>query len=484
METAKEHLQLIDSSTEVSRQEKAFLVQGAKKFPISAERISKYSLFFRYAEDKKLTDSNQPVKLLVQNNSDSFEVGPCKILTDSDFNGHSGCLVFTENVYDIHSLFADKKLIKLQSAFSDLQIILNRKGDIRQDFKEYTSDLVYDLNIYKRIFDDLDRQYQDEPPEVRESIQKALIEKEGQEFLYFLNENLFELGAIVSDFCLEEHQRHGFYFRQQLWNFILCSVFMTRTNLKPRGYAGDSKMMQMVYANDYQGNTTFEKLMHKFPLDQPGAKSVRNRRNIVVKMINKINNDMRVGEDQVFKILSVACGPAAELQDVLVYVPDFARYHFTLLDQDRLALREASQIVKDLERRTGATAGTNFVQGSVRLIIANKAFKQKLGQFHFIYSLGLFDYLSPRVGSIVIENLYQLLIPGGRMIIGNFHVSNQSKPFLDYWLDWNLYHRTEDEFFMLSKSIPSCEVSIFFENTGNQMFLEIKKQNPISARAK
>lgn len=171
----------------------------------------------------------------------------------------------------------------------------------------------------------------------------------------------------------------------------------------------------------------------------------------------------------------MACGPAAELQDILVSAQDFKRYHFTLLDQDQMALDEAAQIVEELKSRTGATANTAFVPASVRLIIANKEFKENIGQFHFIYSLGLFDYLTPRVGSVVVENLYQLLKPSGRLVIGNFHASNQSKHFLDYWLDWNLSHRTEEEFLQLSKLIPQSEVSIFFENTGNQMFLDIKK---------
>ncbi len=475
METAAKLPQQIDLRTEVSPQEKAFLVHGSQKFPIFTESASKYSLFFRYAEEPHLTDFKEPVSLLVQKNGSSVQLGPCRILTNPNLNGHAGRIVFTENVYDIQSLLLDKKVVKLQSTFDDLPLILKRKNNIRKTFKDYTGDLVYDLNVYKRIFDDLDWQYRDEPFEIRESIQKALIDKEGQKFLKFLNDKLFELTDIVSDFSSEEHQRHGYYFRQQLWNFIGCSVFMTRTNLKPRGYAGDSKMMKMVYANDYQGDTTFKKLMHKFPLEQPGAKSVRNRKKIVVKTITKINETMRIPEDGIFRVLSVACGPAAELQDILVSEQDIARYHFTLLDQDRLALEEASQIVEELKSRTGAKANAAFVPASVRLIIANKTFKKNIGRFHFIYSLGLFDYLTPRVGSIVIENLYQLLNPGGRMIIGNFHVSNQSKHFLDYWLDWNLYHRTEEDFLRLSNAVPSSEVSIFFENTGNQMFLEIKK---------
>ena len=475
METAKTHLQAMDTSTEVSHQEKTFLVCGAKKFPIHAEFASKYSLFFRFQKNQTLSEITQPVNLLIQNNADSVELGPCRVFSGTQLNGYAGRLVFTENVYDIQSLLSDKKIVSLQSALNDLSLFLNRKRNISQHFRDYTSDLTYDLNVYRKLFDNLDRQFQDEPVEVKETIQKGLLNNEGQNFIRFLNKKLSELSDIISNFSSEEHQRHGFYFRQQVWGFIRCSAFMTRTNLKPRGYAGDFEMMKMVYANEYQGNTTFEKLMHKFAVDQPGATSVRNRKEIIVKMINKTSQYMRLAENQKLRVLSIACGPVAELRDILNSPHSIAKYQFTLLDQDELALEEASRVVEEMCNKTGATADTSLVQASVRLLIANKAFKKNIGQFHFIYSLGLFDYLSPRVGKVVIENLYQILKPGGRMIIGNFHVSNQSKHFLDYWLDWNLNHRTEEEMLMLSKALTSPEVSIFFENTGNQMFLEIIK---------
>jgi hypothetical protein len=69
------------------------------------------------------------------------------------------------------------------------------------------------------------------------------------------------------------------------------------------------------------------------------------------------------------------------------------------------------------------------------------------------------------------------LEPEGIIIIGNFHISNRSKCFLDYWLDWNLIHRNEDEFLNLLRSLPSVKGSVFFEDTGNQMFLCIKKMD-------
>ena len=93
---------------------------------------------------------------------------------------------------------------------------------------------------------------------------------------------------------------------------------MTRTNLKPRGYAGDSEMMRMVYLNEHIGKSTFEKLMHKFPLDQPGAQAVRHRKEIVVRMLKKVESESHTTKQQGLRVMSVACGPALELEDILL----------------------------------------------------------------------------------------------------------------------------------------------------------------------
>jgi extracellular factor (EF) 3-hydroxypalmitic acid methyl ester biosynthesis protein len=475
METAKNNFQSIDTSCQVSNQEKAFLIRGSDKIPIHAENTSKYSLSFRYLGRRYNNQPDEPVRLLIRNNGDSVELGPCRVLSDTNLNRHGGRLVFTNEVYDFECLLSKNKILKLQTPFSDLPHILARKDVIRPLFKEYTADLTYDLSVYKKLFDEIDLQYRKEPAEIRESVQKAIIETEGRKFNQYLNDKLLKLEQIVADFSVKQHQRHGYYFRKQLWNFIKCSAFMTRTNLKPRGYAGDSEIMKMVYLNEYQGDSTFEKLMHKFPVDQPGAESVRHRRKIIVQMLRKVENELSISEQQYLRVLSVACGPAFEVWDILVSQGNFHKYHFTLLDQDRLALDEASKNIQDAEKKLDTRPQVKYVEASLRLLITDRSFKVNLGKFDFIYSLGLFDYLGPRVAKVVFENLYHLLNLGGRIIIGNFHSSNQNKCFLDYWLDWNLYHRTEKEFLDLIKDVPSAEVSIFFEDTGNQMFLNIKK---------
>ena len=287
MESAKNILRLTDTSSEVSNQEKAFLIHGTDEIPIFTENTSKYSLSFRYSGQRHHNQLEEPVRLLIKNNGDSVEVGPCRILSDTDLNEHGGRLVFTNAVYDFESLLGKNKILKLQAPFSDLPHMLARKNAIRPSFKEYAADLTYDLSVYRKLFDDLDLKYRKEPDEVRTAVQKAIIESEGPDFRRFFESTLDGLKNLVEDFSQEEHQLHGFYFRKQLWNYILSCPFNARATLKPRGYAGDSELMRMVYLNDYQGDSTFAKITHKHAVEHTAAQSVRYRKTLISQMLHK-----------------------------------------------------------------------------------------------------------------------------------------------------------------------------------------------------
>jgi extracellular factor (EF) 3-hydroxypalmitic acid methyl ester biosynthesis protein len=98
------------------------------------------------------------------------------------------------------------------------------------------------------------------------------------------------------------------------------------------------------------------------------------------------------------------------------------------------------------------------------------------GKFDFIYSMGLFDYLNSRVAKAVLNRLYQLLKPGGKLVVGNFNVSNPSRYYMEYWGDWFLIHRTEEEFRSLFPDRSSATTRLIYDETGSQMFLNIRKK--------
>ena len=454
---------------------KAHLVKGKEKIPIDTKYSSKYSLLIRSLNVNPFIDGTEFSRLVIQINGEEFELGPCRLVSEPNIDGYDGRLSFVDDVYDLQRLFSDGRIVKLQSSFVNLPLLLSHKDKIKQSFKDYTSDLTYDLSVYKNLFDDLDAEYSKEPKDIQESIQRAIINTEGRKFMHFLDEKRHELEHVVADFSKEEHERHGFYFRRQLWNIIMCSPFMKRTNLKPRGYSGDSEMMRMIYLNDYEGESTFSTLMHKHPLEQSAAQAVRNRRKLIVQTLSNIQSDYPILPREKLKVLSVACGSAFEMKDILLSREDCEKYHFTLLDQDRSALYEAATLVDQMEKHLGAKIEVDYLNASVRTMLATRQLIKEWGQFDFIYSMGLFDYLTPPVATAVLGRLCQLLKPGGDMLIGNFHVSNPSRTYMEYWNDWVIYYRTEEEFVDLLRDVSSMETSISFDDTECQMFLHVKK---------
>ena len=461
---------------EVKEKIRAKILNGDESIPVEAQYLSKYSITIRFLNGKSFPNGFIFQRFEFKLNGSNIKLGPCKLIKRNGQNSKQGRLVFVKDVYDLDNLFFNKTVVKLQSQFINLPLILGHKDKIRNEFKEYTSNLTYDLNVYKELFDQIDEQINSEKKEVVKIIRKSIMESEGRKFMAFLDENLEELGKIVRDYSTDEHERHGFYFRKQAWNFISSSPFMKRTNVKPRGYAGDFEMMRMIYDNNYEGDSTFGMIMHKHPVEHPAAQAVRTRRKLIANSFKEIDNSGMWKSEKDLSILSVACGPAFELNDIIQNSSNYTKYKFSLLDQDEKALDAARSTVDQLEKDLSQKFKVHYLNESVRTMLTNKQISQKWGKFHFIYSMGLFDYLTPPAARVVIKKLFQLLHPGGEMIIGNFHVSNQSKHYMEYWLDWVLYYRTEEDLHALLGAESSAKCSTFFENTGSQMFLHVKKE--------
>ena len=453
----------------------AKLLDGNNYIPVEAKYLSKYSIFINFLNGKSFPNGFIFSRLKLKMNGNSVNLGPCKLLKEPSNNGKGGRLVFIKDVYDMENLFNKKTIVKLQASFFNVPLILRHKDKIKNDFKNYTSNLTYDLSVYKNHFDNIDTQIDSEAEDVKNIIRKSIIETEGRKFMEFLDSKLEALEELVSGYTDDEHQYHGFYFRKQLWSIIICSPFMLRTNVKPRGYAGDFEMMKMIYENEYKGYSTFGMILHKHSIEHPAAVAVRTRRKLIVQSFQDIEKSNSLKNKKNLRTLSVACGPFYELQDIIQNTNDSSQFHFTLLDQDQLALDAAKNIKEKVEKDFSIKLNVKFLNESVRTMLTTRKIADKWGKFDFIYSLGLFDYLTPPAARVVIRKLFQLLSPGGEMIIGNFHVSNPSKVYLEYWHDWVLYYRTEDEFLELISSEKSATGRVFFETTGSQMFLHVKK---------
>lgn len=432
----------------------------------------------RYSFHARLSDTAAPIdpvcdfdRLQLTFDNQSIDLGACRFLLQPNSSAAEGRIVFRDEQYDLTDLLLRRKLTSSTAIFN-LPLILAQKDRVTQEFKEFSANLTFELSVYKQFLDEIDRQYLNEPAIVQDHLQKLFIEKEGPGFLNFFHEKVQQLRSHARTFTREQNEVHGFFFRKQIWEFILLSRFMMRTNLKPRGYAGDYEMMKMIYENDYAGASIFSKLMHKYPLEVEAARAVRNRRMIIPQMVAEAVD--RAPLKRPFRILSLACGPAVEAADFFRSEEDAARIELTLADQDEDALFAARQQIEGVEKRIGRKVKARYINDSVRTMLRKNDLSHSWGDYDFVYSMGLFDYLTPPVARAVTSKVFQLLRPAGQLVIGNFHRQCPDREFLEYWLDWVLYYRSEEEFLELTESLDCSACSVFLEDSKCQMFLQVQ----------
>lgn len=451
----------------------AWIVVDGERLPIDTKHASSYSLWIRFRTGDGFTHGTEFQKVVFQIGEDELEIGPCRLLAEPNIDGYAGRLVPVEQFHDFEALFFQNKIEKLSTSLVNLPLLIAHKEAIRPEFREFTSNLTYDLSIYKTLFDKLETEYAAEPPQVRGIVEETVMRTVGRELMSYLDDRLLELGRIVAEYSKAEHETHGFFFRKQLWNIILESAFMARTNLKPRGYAGDSEMMRMIYRNAYEGDSLFAKILGKHPLEQPGAEAVRNRRVMIADIIRDLK---RSGSRRRIKVLSVACGPAFELNDILKTAKDCARLSITLFDQDQYALMEAAKEIDGIEKRLGTRVDVTYLRESVRTMLFTPELGDKWGQFDFIYSMGLFDYFTAPVARATVKKLLQLAVPGGEIAVGNFHVSSPSRYYMDYWLDWSIVYRSEHDMLDLVTKESIQDATVLFDDSKVQMILRATKE--------
>ena len=101
---------------------------------------------------------------------------------------------------------------------------------------------------------------------------------------------------------------------------------------KPRGYAGDFLTIEWMYANESGGAGELGQLLDRCFLNQPAAQAVRHRRELLK---DELEQALQLTDQRHLRVTSLACGPAAEVFDVLLQYPELAdQVRFTLMDVD------------------------------------------------------------------------------------------------------------------------------------------------------
>ncbi len=241
--------------------------------------------------------------------------------------------------------------------------------------------------------------------------------------------------------------------------------FTYRAFSKPRGYAGDAEMMDFIYSREDQrfrppaswiGGHVFD-----YTTSSPASRGVRARRGFVSGSIDRVALEIPAAH-----VLSVASGHLreAELCEAVKH-QQLGRY--VALDADPLSLAQVEQAYGHL--------GVEAIEADIRELVAGRL---EIGDYDLIYTTGLYDYLSQRLGRRLAANLFRMLRPRGRLVIANFLPGIHDVGYMEAYMDWFLVYRNREEMINLTMEIPQEEIrdiTLWSEQNQNILFLEVSK---------
>jgi SAM-dependent methyltransferase len=232
---------------------------------------------------------------------------------------------------------------------------------------------------------------------------------------------------------------------------------------KPRGYAGDAVMLDIMYRHrPYCVTLTrLGAALHAWIDGRPAARSVVERRTILAGEIDAV-----AARREAPRVLSIACGHLREAQ-LSNAVQAKAISEFIALDQDGESLAVVENEQRELNVRAKHASVGRFVKS-----------REELGAFDLVYSAGLYDYLNDDIAMTVTDAMFRSLRPGGRLVVANFAPELRDIGIMEAIMDWRLIYRDEAALSRLADRIPSDEVaarSTTRDQWGNVVYMTIDR---------
>ena len=274
---------------------------------------------------------------------------------------------------------------------------------------------------------------------------------------------------------MEDAPAHRSFVQAALHPLLLRAPFVYRTFVKPLGYAGDYEMVNQIIGDPQQGNSTYFQIVNAQFLQAAVAEAHRNRIETLVDYLYRAAA-LAEREHRQVSILNVGCGPAVEIERFIQRHPNPGCLAFTLVDFSVETLEYTRARLESAARARGQTVTIQCVHESVhdllkRAVRPDKESNQEL--FDVVYCAGLFDYLSDKVCTRLLQYFVQRSHAGASILVTNVHSSNPQVGVMEHVLEWHLIYRDESS---LESVLPSPrEVTrIYTDVTGVNVFAEFR----------
>lgn len=208
--------------------------------------------------------------------------------------------------------------------------------------------------------------------------------------------------------------------------------FLCRVNEKPRGYAGDAVMIDLIYGTGdcraiVGAATPFGQSIYATTSESAASVGVRQRRALLAERIDAVAN--AVASPTIF---AVAAGHLREAQLSKAFA-DGRIGRWIALDQD-------CESIAEIERSLPGKIET--ITHSINAILKGE---YCVHDVDYIYSAGLYDYLPQAVAIRLSRKLGAMLRPGGRLLFANFADDIWDAGFMEAVMDWKLILRSAQD---------------------------------------
>jgi SAM-dependent methyltransferase len=228
---------------------------------------------------------------------------------------------------------------------------------------------------------------------------------------------------------------------------------------KPRGYAGDGVLTDMIYGSGegvslLNKATALGKRIYQAAMNMPIAVATRARRDYLAAYIDEFCL-ARLNPH----ILSIACGHLREAALSKTFNCGLLG-RYVALDQDRRNLRVVQRSQPSVE----------CMAASIDQLMDSAL---NPGQFDLIYSAGLYDYLDEDTGRRLLHLLAKLMKPNGRIIIANFLPGLDDAGYLEAAMDWWLIYRQPVDLLTMADDVPCRSRRSFRDPLEQLAYLEL-----------
>ncbi len=327
-------------------------------------------------------------------------------------------------------------------------------------------------STYVVFFDDKIKNYLDKLKDCEARCSKQdTDEKELLEEITLLNESILET---CSEFEQEVKdpltiKNAQVYFRERTNPILSKSLAINRTRTWPQGQQGDFMTLEMAYKNRAMSDG-IGYYLDKYLLSTVLGVGVRER---VVKMREILKEEL--SSKYGMEVLDIACGSCREVFELAPEIKTSGA-KFTCVDLDPDALDFA---MDRLSLAGLASEHVELIQYNALRMFDPEMAQVEFGMRDVVYSIGFFDYLPDDFLVKMLNSLYALLNPGGKLIAA-FKDANHYRPQIYHWLvDWDGFlQRTEADFDRLFRGakIPSTAIQMGRVKSGSIIFYTVTKQ--------